>query len=195
MNGLESFLLRDRLSRAGFAPSVFRYPSTHATIEQAADSLASMLRGFGDQGVHVVGHSLGGLVTLEAFEACEGLPDGRVVLLGSPVRGSVAARAVATWSIGPRILGRLAAESLLSPRPRTWKCRQSLGVIAGTLSAGLGRLVSNLPVPNDGTVAVDETRLDGMSDHLLLPVTHTGMLLSTEVADRTARFLHHARFR
>lgn len=188
-------MLRDRLRRAGFAPSRFHYPSTHATIELAADSLGSTLRAFGDQTVHVVGHSLGGLVILEAFERCDGMPDGRVVLLGSPVRGSVAARAVAAWPIGPRILGQLAADSLLSPRARTWKCRQRLGVIAGTLSVGFGRLVSDLPVPNDGTVAVDETRLDGMSDHLLLPVTHTGMLLSTEVADRTARFLDHASFR
>ena len=195
MNGLESFLLRDRLSRAGFVPSVFHYPSTRARIEMAADSLASTLRGFGEGPVHLVGHSLGGLVILEAFARHLGLPDGRVVLLGSPVRGSIAARAVAAWSIGPRILGQLAAESLVSPRARAWKRRQNLGVIAGALSAGFGRLVSVLPVPNDGTVAVDETRLDGMSDHLILPVTHTGMLLSTEVANRVARFLDHGKFR
>ena len=84
---------------------------------------------------------------------------------------------------------------LVSPRARAWKRPRSLGVIAGSLSAGFGRLVSRLPVPNDGTVAVDETRLDGMSDHLVLPVTHTGMLLSTEVANRTARFLDHGNFR
>ena len=195
MNGLESLLLRRRLSRAGFVPSIFRYPSTRANIEMAADSLASTLHAFGEEPVHLVGHSLGGLVILEAFDRHEGLPDGRIVLLGSPVRGSVAARAVAAWPIGPRILGRLAADSLVSPRARTWKGRQSLGVIAGTLSAGFGRLVSDLPVPNDGTVAVEETRLDGMSDHLVLPVTHTGMLLSTEVANHVARFLDLGNFR
>lgn len=195
MNGLESLLLRGRLSRAGLVPSIFRYPSTRASIEMAADSLASTLHEFGEEPVHLVGHSLGGLVILEAFDRHEGLPDGRIVLLGSPVRGSVAARAVAAWPIGPRILGRLAADSLLSPRARTWKSRQSLGVIAGTLSAGFGRLVSDLPVPNDGTVAVDETRLDGMSDHLVLPVTHTGMLLSSDVANHVARFLDLGNFR
>lgn len=195
MNGLESLLLRNRLSRAGFSPAVFRYPSTRCGIEQAADSLASTLRGFNEEPVHLVGHSLGGLVILEAFERHLGLPNGRVVLLGSPVRGSVAAQAVAAWPIGQRILGQLAAESLVSPRARAWKSRQSLGVIAGALSAGFGRLVSDLPVPNDGTVAVDETRLDGMLEHLVLPVTHTGMLLSTEVANRVARFLDHGDFR
>jgi pimeloyl-ACP methyl ester carboxylesterase len=177
MNGLETILLRNRLAHAGFAPSVFRYPSTQADIGQVASALAAHLRGFGDGPVHVVGHSLGGLVILEAFGTRAELPPGRVVLLGSPVQGSRAARAVAAWSLGAQLLGQLAA-----------------GIIAGSRSAGLGRLFAELPVPNDGTVSVDETRLTGAKQHVVLDTSHTGLLLSSSVADAVARFLERGAF-
>ena len=189
MNGLESFVLRNRLAQAGFEPSVFRYPSTQADIAEAAESLAAHLRGFGNRAVHLVGHSLGGLVILEAFGTAGELPQSRVVLLGSPVQGSRAARAVAAWSLGPHLLGRLAAAELTRREPRTWRGARELGIIAGSRSAGMGRLFADLPAPNDGTVSVDETRLSGAKEHIVLDVSHTGMLLSQAVADAVGRFL------
>jgi hypothetical protein len=69
-----------------------------------------------------------------------------------------------------------------------------VGVIAGTLAVGLGVVIENLPQPNDGTVAVDETRLPGIKDHLELPVSHTGLLVSATVASQTAYFLRHGAF-
>src|SRR5688572_31423279 len=100
LNGLEFFLLRDRLRQAGFAPANFHYPSMHATLAEAADGLAARLRAFAGT-AHVVAHSLGGLVACEAFARHAGLPAGRVVLLGSPIRGSRTARAVASHWYGP----------------------------------------------------------------------------------------------
>ncbi len=94
LNGLESLFLRDRLRSAGFAPESFRYHSMHVSLRDAADALAARIRPLGDV-VHVVAHSLGGLVACEAFAAHADLPPGRVVLLGSPVRGARAAREVA----------------------------------------------------------------------------------------------------
>ena len=194
MNGLESVLLRNRLAEAGFEPSVFRYPSTQADIGEAALSLAAHLRGFGDRPVHLVGHSLGGLVILEAFGAPGELPQGRVVLLGSPVQGSRAARAVAAWSLGPHLLGRLAAAELTRREPRTWRGERELGIIAGSRSAGMGRLFANLPAPNDGTVSVDETRITGAREHIVHDVSHTGMLMSAVVADSLVKFLSSGSF-
>jgi pimeloyl-ACP methyl ester carboxylesterase len=194
MNGLESVLLRNRLAEAGFEPSVFRYPSTQADIGEAALSLAGHMRGFGDGPVHLVGHSLGGLVILEAFGAPGELPQGRVVLLGSPVQGSRAARAVAAWSLGPHLLGRLAAAELTRREPRTWRGERELGIIAGSRSAGMGRLFANLPAPNDGTVSVDETRITGAKEHIVHDVSHTGMLMSAVVADSLVKFLNSGSF-
>ena len=188
MNGLESFVLRNRLAEAGFEPSVFRYPSTQGDIAGAADALAAHLREFGDT-VHLVGHSLGGLVILEAWERGQEMPPGRIVLLGSPVQGSRAARAVAAWSLGPHLLGRMAAHELTKDAPRSWRAARELGVIAGSRSAGMGRWFADLPAPNDGTVAVDETRLAGAKEHIIHDVSHTGMLMSAAVADSLVKFL------
>ena len=194
MNGLESFLLRSRLAEAGFKPSVFRYPSTQTDIGGAAAALSAHLREFGDGPVHLVGHSLGGLVILETIEAERELPPGRVVLLGSPVQGSRAARAVAGWSLGPHLLGRLAAAELTRHEPRAWRSPRELGIIAGSRSAGMGRLFADLPVPNDGTVAVDETQLAGAKEHIVHDVSHTGMLLSNAVAESVQSFLGSGSF-
>ena len=186
--------MRNRLAEAGFEPSVFRYPSTQADIGGAAAALSVHLRGSGDGPVHLVGHSLGGLVILETFESHGDLPQGRVVFLGSPVQGSRAARAVAAWSLGPHLLGRLAAAELTRRTPRAWRSPRELGIIAGSRSVGMGRLFAELPAPNDGTVSVDETRLTGAKEHIVHDVSHTGMLMSAVVADSLVKFLTSGSF-
>jgi len=193
MSGLESFLLRDRLERAGFTPSLFRYPSTQSLLPALTTALAARLRSF-DGTVHLVGHSLGGLVALETLERERELPPGRVVLLGAPVQGSRAADAVAAWSLGPRILGPLAVAELTRPRERRWQQSREIGLIAGTRSVGFGRFFADLPAPNDGTVAVDETRLPGATGHVVHDVSHIGMLMSAAVAGSLVEFLNTGSF-
>jgi pimeloyl-ACP methyl ester carboxylesterase len=193
MNGLETHWLRQRLAARGFDARAFSYHSLHADLPEVVTALEAQVRALPPP-VHLVGHSLGGVMLVALFERVSDLPEGRVVLLGSPVNGSCAATAVSRWPIGPAVLGRLALQELVGERRRCWTQPRDLGVIAGCTSAGMGRFVSNLPEPNDGTVAVDETRISGMTEHLVLPVTHTGMMLSSEVADRTARFLASGQF-
>ena len=55
-------------------------------------------------------------------------------------------------------------------------------------------LLGVLPEPNDGTIAVVETQMPWLTDHLTYPVTHTGFLVSPEVASQTAHFLRHGLF-
>ena len=193
MNGLESFLLRDRLTKAGFAPSAFRYPSMNSTLSEVTTALAAHLRSFGGT-VHLVGHSLGGVVVLETLEREADLPPGRTVLLGSPVQGSRAARSIAAWSVGPQLLGALAVAELAREHDRHCRLPREVGLIAGCRSAGLGRLFSPLPQPNDGTICVDETRLPGATGHLVLDVSHTGMLMSSAVAGAVVDFLQSGKF-
>ena len=132
----------------------------HASLGDATAALAAKLRNLGGT-VHVIAHSLGGVIALETFAAASDLPPGRIVLLGAPVQGSRAARAIAAWSLGPQILGALAVAELAQPRERRWdQGRTKIGLIAGSRSAGLGRLFSNLPQPNDGT---DKRRRDAAS--------------------------------
>jgi pimeloyl-ACP methyl ester carboxylesterase len=193
MNGLETLLLRHRLAVAGFAPSVFRYPSMRAELPAITASLAEHLHSLGAP-VHLVGHSLGGLVILETFATHEDLPPGRIVLLGSPVQGSRAARVIASWSLGPQLLGTLAATELTREHNRCWTLPREIGLIAGSRSAGMGRVFATLPEPNDGTVCVDETRLAGATAQIVLDVSHTGMLMSSAVAASVAQFFTSGAF-
>jgi hypothetical protein len=124
----------------------------------------------------------------------ESLPPGRVVLLGSPVAGSRAAHSLAQWKVGRLIMGSSVREELLVDRDRHWVCGRELGVIAGTLSVGLGRIVNIHPGSSDGTIYVDETRIPGMKEHLVMRVSHTGLPFSRAVAKQTAAFLRSGRF-
>lgn len=188
LNGLEFFVLRDRLRRAGFAPANFHYPSMQTTLRDAADALAARLRAQGGT-AHVVAHSLGGLVACEAYARHPDLPAGRVVLMGSPVRGSRTARAVASHWYGPAALGPLALAELVREREVACPAMREVGVIAGSLPVGIGRVFSELPAPNDGTVCVDETELPGAASRIVHDVSHTGMLFSSAVANSAVKFL------
>lgn len=193
LSGLESHFLRERVKNAGFAPALFRYPSLHRSLAEVTRELAARLRSFGGP-VHLVAHSLGGLIVLETLEKERDLPPGRAVLLGSPVQGSRAAGAVAAWSFGPQLLGPLALAELARARNCCWQGPREIGLIAGARSVGLGRLFATLPQPNDGTVCVDETRLPGATAELVLDVSHIGMLLSAAVAAATIAFLNTGKF-
>ncbi|HSH84055.1 MAG TPA: hypothetical protein VK979_02700, partial [Guyparkeria sp.] len=71
-----------------------------------------------------------------------------------------------------------------------WQAANTL-MIAGTRPLGPGRLLpETLDGPNDGTVAVAETRVPGLAAHECLPVNHFGMLLSRLVAEMAIAFLH-----
>ena len=72
---------------------------------------------------------------------------------------------------------------------------REIGVIAGSLPLGIGRFVApDLPAPSDGVVSVAETRLPAMRDHIVLNVSHSGMLISRAVARQICVFLHDGAF-
>jgi pimeloyl-ACP methyl ester carboxylesterase len=185
-------LLARRLRQAGFEPRRFRYHSIRAGLAEHAHALRQFVGSPGSQPVHFVAHSLGGLVTLCMLAEEAGLPSGRVVLLGSPLRGSAAARKSARLPGAGRLLG--AAQPALRSGFATMAADRDIGMIAGSRSIGLGMLLGGLGEPGDGTVAVAETRSEGLREHRLLPVTHTGMLFSRQVAREVAHFLRAGSF-
>jgi pimeloyl-ACP methyl ester carboxylesterase len=185
--------LRRRLSETGFNALAFGYPTLRRDLDHNARALAALAaRAPGDR-LHFVGHSLGGLVVLRMLAL--GVPErlGRVVLLGSPSVGSRAVEVLSRWPTGRAILGAGLAQWRRTPM-RAVPSGLVVAGIAGTRALGLGRLVVRLESPHDGAVSVAETRLPGLSDHLTLPVTHSGLLFSREVARQTGIFLRHGRF-
>ncbi len=183
--------LAARLAQAGFRCRLFGYAGRGRPLEANIDRLARFAGTVGP--AHFVGHSLGGLLVLEALESDRGIDAGRVVLLGTPARGSLAGRRLARHGLGRWMLGeseRLWREGRIA----RWTRSEPLGVVAGTAPLGLGRLFGRLAVPNDGVVALDETAVDGMAERVALPIGHSAMLVSARVAAAVASFLLHARF-
>jgi hypothetical protein len=197
MSGFQLKVLQHRLESAGnFRVVPYSYPTVSGGM---ADHARGLLELAGKQRVdelHFVGHSLGGLVILRALELTDDLPPGRAVLLGTPSQGSRAAQGVArVVPFGKAILGAAVNTECVDCTPREYKGHRDVGVIAGSMGVGLGRLFATLPGDHDGTVLVEETYLPGSKDHIVLSISHTGMLFSTAVAEQAACFLRQGAFR
>jgi len=183
--------LAARLSAKGYRCHLFSYAGRARPLAAHAERLARYAREIGR--AHFVGHSLGGLVVLEALQGHADVSAGCVVFLGTPVRGNFAGRRLGEHGWGRWFLG--ATQPLWTDgRAARWTRPEPLGVLAGTLPVGLGRLFGALPGPNDGVVRVAETGIEGMRDRVVLRVSHSAMLLSARVAAQVTSFLSDAHF-
>jgi pimeloyl-ACP methyl ester carboxylesterase len=192
MHGVVFAFLRRWLAGRGFDVRCFSYPTVRNGLASNARALAAFLGAVDAARIHLVGHSLGGLVVLAMLEAQPDPRIGRVVLMGSPCRGSHSARVLAErWGLS-FIVGRSIADWLARPAQAV---RGEIGIIAGNRRLGLGRLLPGLPQPNDGVVSVAETRLAGAADNIVLPLGHSQMLVSRACAEQLAAFLRQGHFR
>jgi pimeloyl-ACP methyl ester carboxylesterase len=189
MRGYAMVLLARRLRAAGFAPEIVEYFTLLNTPEKAAEKIRQRMLRHGGRQVHLVGHSLGGLVSLLA--TCDDAPAGRTVCLGSPLRGSQSARRMSRFA--PVLIGK-SGRRLIAGLD-AWTGAREVGVIAGNLPRGLGRIAGRLDGENDGTVTVAETKLPGITDHLVMPSSHTGLPFSAACADQVIAFLRTGGFR
>src|SRR5262249_16138001 len=167
----------------------FRYSAAASRMGSITASLADFVRELAAPEVHFVGHSLGGLVIHRFLERFPEQPPGRVVFLGTPSVASRAAEHAARFAPIAHLMGQSVAEELLQPRERRWSLPRALGIVAGTQPLGFGRLLAHFREPNDGTVAVSETRMTGATDDISVRGSQLGMLVSARVAHETGRFL------
>lgn len=193
--GDESLLLRRRLAQEfDLTLHPFRYSAAYSTMSSITARLEGFVRDLQTPEVHFVGHSLGGLVIHRFLERFPDQPPGRAVFLGTPCVASRAAEQASRFAPVAHLMGLSVAEELLQPRERRWTHQRELGIVAGTQPIGVGQLLAAFDEDNDGTIAVSETRMPGMSGHLVLPVSHLGMLMSARVAHETGLFLTEGRF-
>jgi hypothetical protein len=167
----------------------FSYPTIKGSMADHVRSLLDFAHTQQSDELHFVGHSLGSLVVLRALQITDDLPPGRAVLLGPPCQGSLAAKGVARLPFGRAILGAAIHEECIECTPREWSGRRDVGIVAGSMGMGLGRLFANLQSDHDGTVLVEETMLPGAKDHIVMHTSHTAMLFSTDVAKQAVSFL------
>ena len=182
--------LAARLRRHGFETEVFGYSSLLDGPQRAVPRLVERLRKSPVDGL--LGHSLGGLIALEALRSAPDLAVPRVVCLGSPLCGSLTARTLAGRAWTRPLLGRSAP--LLQAGLHRWDGPAEVGVVAGDVARGLGRLFARFEGGSDGTVGIEETRLPGVADHCIVHCSHTGLVFSEDAVAQAAHFLRHGRF-
>jgi pimeloyl-ACP methyl ester carboxylesterase len=192
MTGVDMTLLRHRVGRCGFAVRQFSYRSIRRGAPWNAARLQELLNALDAHVVHLVGHSLGGLLIRQWLHDYPDQRPGRVVTFGTPHHGSHVARRLSRCRAGRTVMGR-SLPALLGDVP-PWRGVRELGVIAGTRGIGVGWLTPGLARPHDGTVATDEARLEGMTDYVEIPVSHTAMLFSRRTARQICAFLTGGRF-
>jgi len=178
MTGTEMRVLGGRLEESGFRVRYFRYRSWRGGLAQAADALREFVEATEGERVHLVGHSLGGVVIAKMLEAPPSRT-GRVAMLGSPMGGSAAARKLSRRRLGRWIVGGVIREGIVEHTP-TWPGGRELLVVAGDVPLGSGLLLG-LPKPHDGVIRVEETRVEGART-VTVRASHVGLLLSRKVA-------------
>jgi pimeloyl-ACP methyl ester carboxylesterase len=195
MRGASMAVLRRRLEPHGFSFHDFGYASVTSSLDSSAVALAAFVDGVPGDTVHLVGHSLGGVLICAMLESRLPARLGRIVCLGSPLKGSRTAAWLARWPGGKRVVGACLSDVQARGGFSQWRAGVEVGSIAGRIPLGVGRLLGPFPEPNDGTVAVAETTIAGLADHIVLPVSHVALLWSAAVAAQTEHFLLHGRFR
>ncbi len=201
MTGVEMGLLGRRLRHQGYRIDRFRYPTVRRTIDENSDALWHHLqKRFGpdmtavpEGSVHLLCHSLGGVVALTMLNRYHQARIGRMVALGSPFQGSLTAKSLVRWSAGRLFLGQAMHRALGGGGPVRVPPGREIGIIAGNRSLGISDWLWPLPRPNDGTVAVAETRLAG-AVHTTLPLVHMGLVTSRRVPPLVDLFLRTGNF-
>ena len=191
------WLLASRLEKAGYEVHRVGYSSLNKTPQQITENITKQINDCcnnGERKVNFVGHSLGGLLIRAYLQDNQVSELGRVVLIGTPNQGTpVVDHYRESWWmdwLGPTTaaLGT-GQQGLAATLNRPY---YPVGVIAGNKEKPGHEHI--LPGKDDGLVTVESTRLEGMSDFIVLNTSHSYMRYDEDVARQTVSFLRTGRF-
>ncbi|QPJ61489.1 MAG: hypothetical protein G3M70_06140 [Candidatus Nitronauta litoralis] len=194
MIGLES-----RFRKEGYRTLNLNYPSSRFNIEALADRLHPKIDRFAkslEGKIHFVTHSMGGLLTRAYIARHKPANLGRVVMQGPPNQGSEVTDFWKNNWLYKTLYGPAGQQlGTCEQGPSAWNdvADYELGIIAGNRTVDIFHS-SLIKGKDDGKVSVESTRLEGMTDHIILPVTHSLMMYKKPVIHQTLFFLEHGRF-
>ncbi|MBR0711580.1 alpha/beta fold hydrolase [Bradyrhizobium liaoningense] len=188
--------LERALQASGFTALNIDYPSRSKPIAAIADDIHPAVARFAerDAPLHFVAHSMGGLVARAYIARHRPARLGRVVMLGTPNSGSEVADLLSGSRLYRAFYGPAGLELTTAIRALP-SVDYPVGVIAGSrfIDPVAGLLV--LPKPNDGRVSVQSAMLAGMTDHIVVKASHTGLPRHAAAIEQTIAFLRDGRFR
>jgi pimeloyl-ACP methyl ester carboxylesterase len=196
VNGWEMSLLRGRMKRLGYGVRQFHWQSMLVGLDENVERLGKFIAQTEAATVHVVAHSMGGVLARLVFERSPDPRPGRIIAIGSPLVDCWVGRRFLHLQegIGARCVGQSVHNYISGRIDPVWRGTRDFGVLAGTWPLGIGSLFRDLPAPSDGVVLLEETRLQGLTDHAEFRLNHFGMLFSRRCATAIARFLEAGKF-
>lgn len=183
-----------QLRRKGHDCRLFDYPTLRENLSENANRLDQYIHSLAADELHFVAHSLGGLLLRALFNEYPQQPPGRIVMLGTPSSGSVVAGRLRMFGYPGQLLTGRSMNQYLEEGDQWSPVRRDLGIIAGSRAFGAGTFLGGLSGPGDGTVLIEETRCPDMTDHIVLPLTHTALVAAPSAVRAASGFLAHGRF-
>ncbi|MCG9681171.1 alpha/beta fold hydrolase [Vibrio sp. Isolate23] len=193
MHGLAMQPLSQKLRSYGYDTQTISYNSVAIDEHKVFRAIDQALSP--QQSNVLVGHSLGGLIIKHYLSSRQPSKQkiSHVVTVGSPFKGASIVSRIQDLGMGA-ILGN-AAEFGLQEHDDVWCFPQKLGSIAGTLAVGArALLMMGNQTLSDGTVTVDETKIDGMTDHIEMRSAHTSMIYTAFVPKQIDHFIRTNHF-
>lgn len=184
-----------RLEKIGYRTHLIDYSTTDINLNDLFSSIDEVVLSLDGEEVNFLGHSLGGLMIRMYFDYCGDVFNSKVITLGTPHSGSHAAKLANRIGL-KRIFGN-AYDIAISGNNinESWIHNSKLGSISGNYPKGIIQfLPHNFFREHDGMVLVKETKLNGMSDHVVTASSHIDMLYKKSVFLEIQSFLEQGKF-